>query len=86
MTSEIRKQLDDVIRQASAMRDTIDAGALPMLADARILRGQSQCAEVLIERALVAELRAKPERTPEQDKASQFYADSDDEVAKWTAA
>jgi len=41
---------------------------------------------VLIERGLVAELRATPERTPAQDKASQFYAESDDEVAKWSAA
>jgi hypothetical protein len=84
--SEVRKQLEDVIRQATAMRDTLDAGDLPMLADARILRGQAQCAEVLIERGLVAELRATPERTPAQDKASQFYAESDDEVAKWSAA
>jgi hypothetical protein len=82
----MRKQLDDVIRQATAMRDTIDAGELPMLADARILRGQAECAEKLIERGLVAQLRAQPERTSEQDKSSQVYVGDDDEVAKWSAA
>lgn len=82
--SEIRKQLEDVIRQATAMRDTLDAGELPMLADSRVLRGQAQCADILIERAMVAELSTQTERTPAQDKAAQFVA-NDDEVSKWTA-
>jgi hypothetical protein len=69
--SEIRLQLEDVVRQATAMLATLEAGELPFLSDARVLRMQTVCAERLIELAHVVKLRETPERTPEEDKASQ---------------
>lgn len=72
--SELLLQLDDVIRQATALRVTVASGELPMLADARILHRQAECAEYLIELALVDQLRSTPERTPAEDKAAQRYA------------
>jgi phosphoribosylformimino-5-aminoimidazole carboxamide ribonucleotide (ProFAR) isomerase len=83
---EISDQLDELIRTATRMRDVVAAGGTPDLADARILRGQAQFAEALVGRALVADLMSRPERTPEQDKASQFCVDDVDELEKWSAA
>jgi hypothetical protein len=66
--TELELQLDDVIRVATEMRDTIAAHGRPDLADARILRGMAECAERLVELDHVKALRSA---TPAQDKASQ---------------
>jgi hypothetical protein len=71
--SDLSRHLDDIIEQASAMRATLKSGGLPMLADARILRGQAQCAERLMEVVYIKELRSMPERTAEQDRESQRF-------------
>lgn len=77
---ELRLQLADLIRTAQTIQVAIDEGRCPCVADARILRGQAQCAEHLVEIAYVAGLREVAERTPAEDKAAQRYIPRTDQI------
>jgi L-lysine 2,3-aminomutase len=68
---DLCQQLDDVIRTATSLRESVESGGEPCLADSRILQQQAACVDRLVEILHIAKLRATPVPPPEQDKAAQ---------------